>query len=253
MLKRVIRLIVAAVLSILILSTVGFLAWALWIPGPGSAALFSLVSDERVVVTNEPFLVFKPSNSDSTTGVIFYPGARVDPRAYAPIARKIAQKNYLVVVPSMPLNMALFAPNRAKEIIDAFPAVSSWVIGGHSMGGAFAAQFAHDNQAKISGLFLIGSYPPAGLDLRGSNFKVVSIYGSTDRIATPDEVLSSRPFLPASTEFVEANGGNHAQFGDYGTQMGDGQPYISADDQHRATATAVIALLERISAESRPK
>ena len=36
-------------------------------------------------------------------------------------------------------------------------------------------------------------------------------------------------------------GGNHAQFGDYGAQRGDGRATVSAGDQRRMTAELVLS------------
>ncbi len=245
--KRVVRLVGLAGLLILVLATIGFLTWTLWIPTPGQTALKAIATDDSVTVTKDPFLTFTPKISKSKVALVFYPGARVDVGAYSPLARMIAEKGYLVVVPSMPLNMALFAPNRAKKVIDDFPEIRTWIIGGHSMGGAFAAQFAHDNQEIISGLVLVGSYLPPNVDLSRSSIKAASIYGSADDIATPNEVLAAKPYMPPATEWVKVIGGNHSQFGDYGKQYGDSEAYIPADDQHQITAAAIIGLLERIS------
>ena len=43
------------------------------------------------------FITFTPKNITATTGLIIYPGAKVEPEAYAPLANKIAQAGYEVV------------------------------------------------------------------------------------------------------------------------------------------------------------
>ena len=95
-------------------------------------ALAALQSDSQVKVTTDPWLVFQPTQSTPTTGLIIYPGGRVDPRAYAPQARAIAEKGYLVVIVPMPLNLAVFGSGRASSVIQAYPDIEKWVIGGHS-------------------------------------------------------------------------------------------------------------------------
>jgi pimeloyl-ACP methyl ester carboxylesterase len=117
-------------------------------------ALAALESDAGVLVETAPWLVFRPANQDPSIGLILYPGGRVDPRAYAPTARALAEEGYLVVIVPMPLNLAVLAPGRAAEVMAAFPGIKSWAIGGHSLGGAMAANFAHSNPGAVRGLGL---------------------------------------------------------------------------------------------------
>lgn len=226
-----------------------FLFWSLWIPPHGQNAAQALNSDANVTVSIDPYLSFSPASGNAQTGLIFYPGARVSPEAYAQIARSVASEGFIVVIPSMPLNMVLFAPNRASEMMSMNPTIQKWAIGGHSMGGAFAAQFAAQQPQSIRGLILVGAYPPKGIDLSSKELIAASIYGSADGIATPAEVLAAKTYMPQTTKWVEVNGGNHAQFGDYGRQYGDLEPYITAEEQQRATAAAIIELLKRLSTE----
>ncbi len=196
---------------------------------------------------NADWLIFRPQNIELRPGLIFYPGARVDHRAYSPALRAIAESGYLVIVPRMPLNMALFAPERAADIEKAFPEVRGWVIAGHSMGGAFAAQYAARHPRSVKGLIMWAAYPPDSLSLVNSEISVLSIYGSSDAIATPVEVLNGRKSLPANAEFVEIVGGNHAQFGWYGNQSGDGQPSISRDEQQNKAVEITLNFLRKLN------
>jgi hypothetical protein len=75
---------------------------------------------------------------------------------------------------------------------------------------------------------------------------VVSISGSKDGLATPDKIEASKKLLPASTKFVVIDGGDHAQFGDYGPQDGDNAATVSQADQIKQTTTATVALLAQI-------
>jgi pimeloyl-ACP methyl ester carboxylesterase len=109
-----------------------------------------------------------------------------------------------------------------------------------------AARFAAANP-EVDGLVLWGSYPEDSVDLAGTDLEVVSIYGSNDRLSTPAEVLAAGARLPAGTTFVPIEGGNHAQFGDYGEQRGDGPAGIAADDQWAQVAGATVAALDRVA------
>ena len=172
---------------------------------------------------------------------------RVDYRAYAPTLQKIAALGYPVYLVRMPLSLAVFAPNRAENIISQNPGISKWVVGGHSLGGAMAANFAYNNQDQISGLLLWASYPTESNSLMGSEIKVTSISGSLDGLATTEDINNSVWFLPADTQFVKIDGGNHAQFGYYGSQNGDNPAEISREAQQDLILEASLALLKQLN------
>lgn len=188
-------------------------------------------------------LVFQPKANPPTTGLILYPGARVDPRAYAPAARSIAALGYLVVIVPMPLNFAVFAPERAAAVVLAFPQIQHWAVGGHSLGGAMAAQYAERHPDQIAGLVLWAAYPPQQSGLATSQLNVVSISGSEDGLATPAEIASFHVLLPAGTKWVATQGGNHAQFGWYGAQLGDNPASITRAQQQAEVISATVKLL----------
>jgi hypothetical protein len=233
----------AAVAAAIVITALGFAAWASIVPAPAPVALAALQPDARVSVTVEKWLVFTPAGDEPDTGLIFYPGGKVDPRAYAPQARAIAAEGYLVVIVPMPLNLAVLAPGRAAEVMAAYPGVERWAIGGHSLGGSMAANFAHGHSGAVQGLALWASYPAGGDDLSGSGLPVVSIYGTRDGLLTADELEGSRALLPPDTRWVAIEGGNHSQFGWYGPQSGDNPAEISPEEQQAQTVAATVALL----------
>lgn len=206
---------------------------------PASPAPFAVDMEKR----SDDWRVFHPAGEMVTTGFIFYPDGLVHPEAYDAFARAIAAQGYLVVVPPMPLNLAVLAPNTAQQIIAAFPEVRRWAIGGHSLGGAMAAQFVATHPTAAQGLALWAAYPPDNASLATWNGQVVSIAGTLDGRATPATIEASKPLLPPSTRFVVIEGGNHAQFGDYGPQRGDNPATISAEEQRRQAVAATVQLL----------
>jgi hypothetical protein len=208
----------------------------------------ALQSDSQVTVTVGPWLTFQPVMSAATTGLIFYPGGRVDYRAYAPTMNAIAAHGYTVVIVPMPLNLAVFAPDKAADVIAAFPQVKRWAVGGHSLGGSMAAHFAYAHPASVRGLILLASYPASNENLSTRTMAVVSISGTLDGLATPDKIGASRALLPANTHWVSIAGGNHAQMGWYGPQAGDNPPTISRAEQQQQVIAASVGLLERLSA-----
>jgi dienelactone hydrolase len=237
--------ILIAFAAIIFMGAAGFTLWAYTPLGPSQTAYDSLASSETVLVTIGDLISFKPDPMPKT-GLIFYPGGHVDARSYAPLAHAIAEENYLVVIAKMPFNLAVFNKNAALKIIEENPLVENWVIGGHSLGGAMAASLVYDEPELFKGLVLLASYPPENNDLSTVNIDVVTIYASNDLLATPDKIDASLDLLPPDTVSVLIEGGNHAQFGYYGVQGGDGEPEISLDQQQTITLIAITRLLRLI-------
>ncbi len=168
-----------------------------------------------------------------------YPGARVDPRAYAVLATAVAEQGYLVVVPKCPLDLELLCINAADEYVtDEIP----WAVGGHSLGGVAASTYA-DTHDTVDGLVFWAAYPIADLSDR-DDLAVASISGSEDGFSTPQDIDDARDLLPADTAYTEIDGAIHAFFGDYGDQPGDGTPTISREDAQAQIVEATVALLE---------
>ncbi|HEY9054568.1 MAG TPA: alpha/beta hydrolase [Rectinemataceae bacterium] len=169
--------------------------------------------------------------------------ARYGDFAYAPAAREIARAGFLVVIAPMPMKLAVLDPEAADAIIAAFPKVSRWAVGGHSLGGVMAARYARRHGQTVAGLILWASYPAKSDDLSKSLIRVASISGSLDGLSTPAKIGASRALLPPSTAWIVIEGGNHAQFGWYGPQKGDNAATISPEAQQEAIVAASVALL----------
>jgi len=232
------------VLTLLAFSVVIFLVWVSIVQRPMREAIAALGSDAHVSVETEPWLVFRPAGQEPAVGLILYPGARTDHSSYAPVARAIAAEGYLVAVVEMPLNLAIFGAERAKGVIDAFPNIQHWAVGGHSLGGTMAAQFAHRHPDLVQGLVLWASYPANADNLSTSALQVLSISGTQDALTTAENIEASRARLPADTRFVAIEGANHAQFGWYGEQYGDHEATISRDAQQAQVVAATVELLQ---------
>lgn len=202
-------------------------------------------------------ITFTPTANRATTGLLFYSGALVDPEAYAPMVRAIAEAGFEVIVVKPPFRLAPFERHRedlfrrTRALIqgagDGEAGVArAWVIGGHSKGGALAAAFARDHESHVAGLLLVGTSHPREDDLSSLDVDVTKIYGSEDGLASEAEVLRFAPNLPDSTHWVRIEGGNHAQFGWYGWQLGDGSAGISRAEQHAMTVRSILDQLCRI-------
>lgn len=246
--RRTLRNLIIALVTLLVASVVGFVVWAGVTPAPMPEAISAMRSDSSVEVQAQRWLVFSPSQRQPRAGLILYPGGRVDPRSYAPAAHATAAQGYLVVIVPMPLNLAVLAPDRAGQVIEQFPQVTTWAIGGHSLGGSMASHFARTHPNEIRGLILWASYPAGSDDLSNLKLGVTSIYESRDGVATPDKIDASRALLPASTRWLRIDGGNHAQFGWYGPQAGDNPATISREQQQDEVVSATLDLMNQLRA-----
>ncbi len=226
---------------------------------PLSDALNAMESDSAVTVSeisvteweesSNFYYAFEPNYKVPTVGFIIYPGAWLDPRAYAPAAHAIAAEGYLVVIVKMPDDVAALGARRANEVIDNYPEIEKWIIGGHSIGGSFACAYAKDFIEKIDGVVLWASWPSVNFRLDDTDLKAISIYGSND--GHPETIEEGAEHLPADAEFVKIEGGNHTQFGWYDTspspyQEGDNPADITIEVQQGQIIQATIAFLEQL-------
>jgi pimeloyl-ACP methyl ester carboxylesterase len=223
--------IIIVIAAILVLLASSFIIWGETPSMPMSEAMAALQSDAAVRVKSGDWLVFTPTTGAATTGLIFYPGGRVDYRAYAPMAHALAAQGYLVVIPRMPLNLAVFGIDAAGKVQAAYPNILHWFIGGHSLGGSMAADYLFKHQEQFDGLILLASYPANSDDLSRYAGKVLSLSGLLDGLATPVKITASKALLPAASQFFEIQGGDHAFFGWYGAQAGDNMATITREQQ----------------------
>lgn len=172
------------------------------------------------------------------TAIIFYPGAKVEAEAYLPLLDQIRQTGVTCILVHMPFNMAIFDADAAEEVISRFPEIQHWYVAGHSMGGAMASKFASDHPDQVDGLILMGAYIYGDYP----DEKTLTIYGSLNQ--------SVEDHIDYTQNIVEIEGGNHAQFGNYGPQKGDPPAEISAEEQQAQTVTAIEAFLSRADAQT---
>lgn len=214
----------------------------------GSLAMDSLKSDSVVNVEENGDILFEPVSNAKNVGFIFYPGAKVEASAYSTLAKEIASNGYTVIIAKMNFNLAILSPNRADSIISKYKDIDTWVIGGHSLGGVMAANYALEND-EIKGLVLLASYPQNKVTLADKPLKVLSIWGSNDKVADLSKVKDAKNVMPKDSEFIEINGGNHGGFGDYGHQKGDGESSITNEQQMMETSKYIIELLDSLNVD----
>ena len=218
--------------------TLGVVAVLLLCGGCWAYAAGSYHADDVVVAAMNPtadIAVEKKGNTlafipeDAETGLIFYPGGKVEYSAYAPLMRALADNGVLGVLVRMPLNLAVLDVNAAKGIPEQYPKIKHWYIGGHSLGGSMAASHAAKNASAYDGLVLLASYSTS--DLSTSGLSAISIFGSEDGVLNMEKYAEYRCNLPSAFEEHILEGGCHAGFGSYGPQDGDGAPTITGEEQ----------------------
>ena len=239
-LKKIIKYTLIGFVLIIIIGVLGMLVWSKTGTYPaGMDALSALESTDRVTISQDKLIVFTPVE-ETETGLIFYPGGLVEPTAYAPILHQIAEKGVLVIITPMPLNLAIFNTGAANAVIDAYPNISTWILAGHSLGGASAAIFAENNPNRIDAIALWDSYPANSADLSDNTISVISIFGTTNNIPNTENFNDKKYLLPADTIYIGIEGANHAQFGDYGPQKGDVVASMSLAEQHEQVAEIML-------------
>lgn len=204
------------------------------------AHTFLQSTDEVSIKTPSTSLtVFKPAHPKA--GIIFYPGGKVEPIAYAPLLHQLAQNDMLCILVSMPFDLAVLDANAADGLQDYFPEIKHWYMAGHSLGGAMAATYISKHNANFDGLILLAAYSTA--DLSQTPLKVISIYGSNDQVLNREKYQTNLVHLPSDYSEYIIKGGNHAYFGMYGLQKGDGIAALTNEEQIKATVDFLSPLI----------
>lgn len=227
-------------LAAAVLLAAGFLIYSTVYYRADAAALAALVPDESVSVerTDYGYLFDGPGDG---AALIFYPGAGVEETAYAPLLRELAERGVDVCLLKVPLHMAFFAMDRAEDVLEEHD-YERWYVGGHSLGGAVAAICASRHPEDFEGVVLFAAYPTKPLD---EGMTELSVYGSEDGVLNRRRLEAGRQYAPGESEELVIEGGNHAQFGSYGRQRGDGEAAIPPEEQWAQAAEFVAAGLDR--------
>ncbi len=175
-------------------------------------------------------------NGPGEIAIVFYPGAKVEAKAYAPLMHMLAEGGLDVFLVEMPFNLAFFGINRADRIMASYEC-QKWILGGHSLGGVAASSYISANVGRASGLVLLASYPVQKID---EQIPICSIYGDRDGVLNMESYEKSREYWPKDASETIIQGGNHAQFAAYGQQEGDNPAQISAEEQQRKTADSIM-------------
>jgi len=210
-----------------------------------------LESDARIEVrSDEALTTFTPKTAGKNAGLVFLPGGMVDPDAYVPLLRSVAERGHPVALVRLPWRSAPTAAMaedvgvQIEKALDSDP-TRKWVLAGHSRGGALAAKYASRNGSRLAALVLVGTTHPkdTSSDLSASKIPVTKIVGTEDGVAPEARSRENARFLPPTTQWVVIQGGNHAQFGHYGPQLGDRPASITRERQQTQTADALVNVL----------
>ncbi len=234
--KKILIVIFSTILSLLLITAIGFLVYVSNYEKANSIALEALNSTNIVTVdNNSDYISFEPE--EYTNGLIFYPGGKVEAEAYANLMMMLAEEGILSIIIKMPFNLAMFNINGANKVIDKYD-VDNWYLSGHSLGGVFASSYLEKNTSKFGGMIYLASYTT--YDLSKTNLDVLSITASNDTVINNKSYEENKKNLPINTLYKEIDGGNHSNFGDYGLQKKDGISTISSQEQKEITITAIL-------------
>lgn len=237
--------------------TVVFVTWSLLAYRAQDIARAALESDARVTVTRaDGHWAFTPPNP-AVAGLIFFPGALVDPVAYAPLVRAIAGAGYTSLLIEVPRRGA-FGGAEGPEVFDRAKAaaartgIARWIVAGHSRGGVIAAYVVRDGFPGLAGAVLLGTSHPRDFSLAATLIPMTRVFGTRDTVADVEKLDRTRANLPASARIIRIDGGNHSQFGYYGFQPGDWPAAISREAQQAIVRGAILDALAAAAAKREP-
>ena len=226
-------------LGIIFIVVFGFLVYNTVFYPADEAARAALVSDENVIVSQTDYGYFFDGPSEENL-FIFYPGAKVDEVAYAPLMHKLAERGMDVCLVHMPFHFAIYNQNKADSLLSEYTSYGNYYIGGHSLGGAIAAIYASGKGDSLSGVILLAAYPAKPLP---DSLTEISIYGSEDSVLNFDKLEESKNNAPSKSYGYVIQGGNHAGFGNYGPQHGDTDAVITKEEQQKQTVEFIFSHL----------
>lgn len=204
--------------------------------------IFQNNSTVQVKNTND-FISFTPKKGYQKV-FIFYPGTLVEPEAYTPLCRKIANNGYKSIIIKMPWRLPSYGYKRPKEMGFFKDTTKQYILAGHSKGGMMASQFVYENPTLIDKLILLGTTQPRDFDLSKSSISIMKIYGSNDGVADAKSLVLNKPKLPATTKYILIEGANHSQFGYYGSQLGDNKATISREQQQQIILNTILSFIK---------
>ncbi len=229
--RKRLKIILISVAVIIIIIFAGFFIYVSDYYRADNVAIDVMKGDSGIKTEDNLTILSSPTLSD--TALIFYPGGKVEHTAYLPILQKLQQKGITCVLVKMPFNLAVFDVNAADNVFDKLPEIKNWYIGGHSLGGAMASDYASKHKDKVKGLILLGAYIYGDYPAKDA----LTVYGTFNSDLKKD--------ITYTENIVVIEGGNHAQFGNYGKQKGDPDATISAGEQQDIAVSAILEFINK--------
>ena len=180
--------------------------------------------------------------SGQEDAVIFYPGAKVEYTSYLPLCVKMAEEGVDCFLVEMPFHLAILGMNKADKIMDTYD-YENWYLAGHSLGGAMAANYVAENVEDFAGLIMLAAYPTKALI--SEDLKVLSVYGNKDTVLNRENLEAGKEFVPEHYTEIGLGGANHAGFGNYGPQVGDGEATMEREKQQEMTVNYIVKMIRQ--------
>ena len=219
------KVIISIIITILLVGIIAIFIYLNTYYKAEEIAFEYLKSSEEVLVSeiDEGYFFDGPGTEYA---MIFYPGAKVDTVAYSRLMHMLAQNGTDCFLLDVPFHFAFFGQNLASNVIDEYD-YENWYLGGHSLGGVIASQYAAKHKDTIDGLLLLASYANTTIP---DSIKVISIHGDKDGILNEENYNDAKKYLPENAKEYIIPGANHAIFANYGKQKGDGDATIGSDE-----------------------
>lgn len=232
------KLLLAGGIVLLVLAVLtGAFFWYVSDYYPADEIALEVLAQDSTIEVQDDLTILSPSYP-TDTAVIFYPGAKVEAEAYLPLLEQTGRPASPASWSTCPSAWRSLTQTRPEDVMEQFPDIQRWYIAGHSMGGAHGLPVCGKPPDEVDGLILLGAYiygdyPPE---------KTLTVYGSLNQ--------SVEDHIDYTENVVEIEGGNRAQFGNYGPQKGDLPATISAEEQQARTVAAIEEFLEEAAAQT---
>lgn len=201
-------------------------------------------SDIVSVVETGDQITFKSDTTKNKFEIIFFQGGLTDPKAYAPLCRKLAESGFTCHLIKMNWRLPQYDYQKISKLFNLKQ--GNYIIGGHSQGGKMAAQFVYENPNLMKGLFIMGTSHPRDIDLSSQNIPCIKLYAGNDGLASVEEVMTNKNKLPKDTRLILIEGGNHSQFGYLGKLFMDSSADITPEEQQQQTFDNLIKFMNEI-------
>jgi hypothetical protein len=230
-------------LTSLLVTLVGFLTYFhIVFPAERSATLEVFRDDRVQVEARDARVIMSPTGDSLAEGVLYFPGARVDPYSYLYPLVDIAAAGTTVVIVDPLFNMALIDSRGVSELTSDFPEITSWILAGHSLGGVKACLEA--SHPSVTHLVLFASY--CANDISDLDISVLHVVGDRDGLLDDSLRRDAESLLPPGRHTtITLQGANHADFGTYGPQPGDGESTVTDQVMRTMITDALDAHISR--------